>query len=157
MKRLILFTFIIIFLILHYPTQCIAEHSYMIGINIYTDHVNRDSTSSVQENNKGIMIGVDNFMIGMFETSKYNDGYFLTYTLKTEKITFKDYYGRLNAHIGTVYGYNDEINIPDIKGWIPIIIPTVEMGWKNIGLQIVPFYRPWDNKGLIIIVLTYSF
>jgi len=132
--------------------ECYAEkffdkHEVIISYGPGCKHFNGDN--DLNEKNHIMGLSVDKWFGLTFVNSNDVRSWYVGRTFRTDKWKplNENWFGRLNLHLGLLYGY--EKYAPDIAGWTIAPIPTFEIGYKrfSMGTMVVPF---GDGVGGII-------
>lgn len=134
------------------------RHEVSIGWSFYTLHWRDDSRQAngdeYNNNNNIFVLSIDQWFVSTLENSYDNRSYALGYTFRTPKWhPFNNQlYGRANLKAGVVYGY--EGNLTTFGGWLPGILPSIEVGykWFSIDTLIIP-----SESGVISCILKFTF
>ncbi len=151
MKNIIIY--IISFVIIIVP-ECYAEkHEVEIAYGPGCRHF--DGDDDLNENNNIIGISIDKWFALTFVNSKNIRSWFAGRTFRTDKwkpLNNQNWFGRLNLHLGLLYGYEEDV--PDIAGWTIAPVPTFEAGYKKISAEIMVV--PFDG-GVLGLMFKYVF
>jgi hypothetical protein len=132
-------------------TECSANE-YSIGYAPICRHVN-NSKLDLNEVNHGVFVGYNKWIAGTFNNSGRIQSYFIGRTFRTDKhISNNGIFGRLNLHIGPLYGYADVA--PNIMGWTLGIAPTFEIGYSKFSIETM--VTPFADGGVVSFLFKYS-
>ena len=150
-------TYIILSVTIIVP-KCYAEnffdkHEVVIGYGPGCKHFN--GSDDLNENNNIFGLSVDKWFGLTFVNSNDVRSWFAGRTFRTGKwkpLDNKNWFGRLNLHLGLLYGY--EKDVPEIAGWTIAPIPTFEIGYKKVSMEtmVVPF-----DGGVVGLIFKYVF
>ena len=145
--------YIILSIIIIVP-KCYAEnnHEVIVSYGPGCKHFNGDD--DLNEKNHLIGGSVDKWFGLTFVNSNYIRSWFVGRLFRTNKWKplNERWFGRLNLHLGLLYGYGEDA--PDVAGWTIAPIPTFEIGYKQISMEtmIVPF-----DGGVVGLMFNYTF
>ena len=154
MKTII--TYIILSVIIIVP-ECYAEkffdkHEVIVSYGPGCKHFNGDD--DLNESNNIMGASVDKWFGLTFVNSNDNRSWFAGRSFRTDKWKplNENWFGRLNLHLGLLYGYEEDV--PDVAGWTIAPIPTFEIGYKKVSMEtmVVPF-----DGGVVGIIFKYAF
>lgn len=158
MKRLL--TVLMVFSILLAPTLLLAEEKeekkeMSVAVGLYTWHFDSENANNF---NRLLAFSYDNWTIGWFNNSHYDETIFAGYAFRTKKYSIsKDdkWFVRGSAYLGIVYGYGDKLST-NVGGFSPYGLPTAEIGYNKVSLEIGVIPAPGE-AGLITGMLKYTF
>ena len=135
--------------------KCSYASEIEIGYNFYTHHLGRteEQLNNLNENNNGVCVSYNNWETLFFKTSKNKDGIFLGRNFWEYDYDPFDIglYGGINLHGGVLKGYS-HASVPSFKGWIIMIAPSFELGYKIdkycIAAETLTSFKPWNGRGL---------
>lgn len=154
MKTII--TYIILSVVIIVP-KCYAEeffdkHEVIISYGPGCKHFN--GSDDLNEKNHIIGVSIDKWFGLTFVNSGYNRSWFVGRSFRTNKWRplNENWFGRLNLHLGLLYGYEEDT--PDVAGWTIAPIPTMEIGYKMVSMEtmVVPF-----DGGVVGLMFNYTF
>lgn len=127
------------------------KYEFSIGYIPICYHFDRDG--DLNENNNGILLSYNKWLLSTFENSHEERSWFIGRTFRTKKWNPLDneFFTRLNLHVGALYGYEDDM--PDIGGWTIGVAPTAEVGYQRWSFEVV--VMPFDG-GVITGMLKYT-
>jgi hypothetical protein len=118
-----------------YPAEKQEEKKEMsVAVGLYTWHFDSENANNF---NRLLAFSYDNWCIGWFNNSHYNETIFGGYAFRTDKYKFSEnekWFVRGNAYLGIVYGYGDDL--PNVGGISPFALPTGEIGYGRYSLEI---------------------
>lgn len=121
------------------PPQKAEDISITLGL--VTRHLK--PSDDTNEDSDFIGLSYKKFSMARFINSYHDETWFGGINVRTSKLNlFKDsdFYLQGNAYPGIIYGYKD--HLPNLGGVTPVIIPTLALGYKRVGLELLYFPSP---------------
>ncbi len=133
--------------------KCYAENEISISYGPGCKHFK--ASDDLNESNHIMGISIDKWFGLTFINSNYVRSWFVGRTFRTNKwkpLDNNKWFGRLNLHLGLLYGYGEYV--PDIAGWTVAPVPTFEVGYKKVSMETM--YAPIDG-GVVGVMFKYTF
>lgn len=140
---------LIILLLLFTAISCYAdENKYAIGYAPLCIHTGNSKDYSETPN--AVFGYYNNWVLGTYTNSIYNQSVFAGYRLKTKDwYVTKKIYTHINLYGGLLYGYGNRMI--NVGGIAPMIMPTLETGIKNYSIELMA------NMAVVSLMFKYSF
>jgi hypothetical protein len=159
MKRLLLI--VVGLSILLAPPPLLAEEKkeekkeMTLAVGVYTWHFDSGDSNNF---NRLLAFSYDNWCIGWFNNSHYNETVFAGYAFRTDKYSISktdNWFVRGGLYLGIVYGYGDDLPT-NVGGFSPYALPVAEIGYKKVSFELGIIPAP-NEAGLVTGILKYSF
>ncbi len=134
------------------PSYALDKHEVIAIYGPGCKHL--DGSDDLNESNNILGLSVDKWFGLTFVNSNYIRSWFVGRSFRTNKwkLFNENWFGRVNLHLGLLYGYEEDV--PDIAGWTIAPIPTIEVGYKQISMEIMAV--PFDG-GVLGLMFNYAF
>lgn len=159
MKRIL--TLMVVVSILLAPTLPLAEEKkeekkeITVAVGLYTWHFESEKANNF---NRLLAFSYDNWCIGWFNNSHYDETIFAGYAFRTDKHSIsKDdkWFVRGGLYAGIVYGYGDDLPT-NVGGFSPYALPVAEIGYNKVSLELGIIPLP-NEAGLVTGIIKYTF